>query len=415
MLAVGNPLAPSGTFYAVSPPGSGWEALRIAASDIPNVEEGRVVVPGLLTREGIERIRGMYGEGSPIYTARVEGEFPDVGDAGLCRRSWLEAAAERWRDWSGRNGGEPREPATVAVDPARFGPDLTVVAIARGDVVAEITTLGGRLDLMESASRVLELLEDADPVSRVVVDEVGLGAGLADRLRELGYRGLEGFNGGRAARDTERFLNLRAASYWNLRDRLERGEVALPPDEMLFDELLALRWRPTPDGKVQLESKEELKGRIGRSPDRADADDGALPAVGEEVPPGRMDRPMRGGLPAERGRDSREKKEEAMRRGRGGRDISSVRGRSLDTWTTWMPPRGRLKTTAGLATREEVIARLDEVGPLKRRDLRKLGDAGLAGLAVGLGVARVADDDSEGYLARAARMRGNGIVAYVTE
>lgn len=80
-----------------------------------------------------------------------------------------------------------------------------------------------------------------------------------------------------------------------------------------------------------------------------------------------------------------------------------------------MPPRGRLKTTAGLATREEVIARLDEVGPLKRRDLRKLGDAGLAGLAVGLGVARVADDDSEGYLARAARMRGNGIVAYVTE
>jgi len=67
VLAVGNPLAPAGTFHAVSRDGSGWDAMRIAGSDVPNVREGRVVVPGLLTREGIQRIRAMYGERSAIY------------------------------------------------------------------------------------------------------------------------------------------------------------------------------------------------------------------------------------------------------------------------------------------------------------------------------------------------------------
>ena len=65
-------------------------------------------------------------------------------------------------------------------------------------------------------------------------------------------------------------MNARAECYWHLRDLLEEGAIALPDDPKLFDELLALQWRPTSDEKVQLESKEELKHRLGRSPDRAD-------------------------------------------------------------------------------------------------------------------------------------------------
>ncbi len=52
---------------------------------------------------------------------------------------------------------------------------------------------------------------------------------------------------------------------------MEAGEIALPRDEMLFDELVATRWRPTSDGRVQIEGKDDLKARLGRSPDRADA------------------------------------------------------------------------------------------------------------------------------------------------
>lgn len=62
-----------------------------------------------------------------------------------------------------------------------------------------------------------------------------------------------------------------AEAYWEFRDRLETGKVALPPEEALFDELVAIRWSTTAKGKVKIESKGDLKGRLGRSPDRADA------------------------------------------------------------------------------------------------------------------------------------------------
>jgi len=66
-------------------------------------------------------------------------------------------------------------------------------------------------------------------------------------------------------------MNRRAESYWKLRQALEEGELALPPDERLAEELLALRWSPSPNGRIRLEAKVEAKGRLGRSPDRADA------------------------------------------------------------------------------------------------------------------------------------------------
>ncbi|HKK27076.1 MAG TPA: hypothetical protein VKB18_03265 [Gemmatimonadota bacterium] len=78
-------------------------------------------------------------------------------------------------------------------------------------------------------------------------------------------------NGGRSPRDGKRFLNARAEAYWELRELLEAGEIALPRDEKLFDELVAIRWKPTGQGKIQIESKDDLRGRLGRSPDRAAA------------------------------------------------------------------------------------------------------------------------------------------------
>lgn len=103
-----------------------------------------------------------------------------------------------------------------------------------------------------------------------VVDEVGLDGGMLDRLRENRWRA-SGFNGSRQAHDADRHFNPLADSYWTLRKLLVRGKVALPDDERLFEELLAIRWRPPPQEKVQLEWKEDMKGRLGRSPGRAGA------------------------------------------------------------------------------------------------------------------------------------------------
>ncbi|MEE8191733.1 MAG: hypothetical protein V3T74_03250, partial [Gemmatimonadales bacterium] len=98
VLAVGNPLKPSGRFYSVSRPRSGWISLRIAADEHPNLREGETVIPGGPSPEFAARIAREYGRQSGVYMARVLGEFPDEGEESLFRRSWLEAANERWAD-----------------------------------------------------------------------------------------------------------------------------------------------------------------------------------------------------------------------------------------------------------------------------------------------------------------------------
>ena len=104
---------------------------------------------------------------------------------------------------------------------------------------------------------------------RIVIDEVGVGGGIVDRLKEQDYR-VHGYNGGRSPKRPT-FANLRAESHWHLRTLLEQGHIALPHNEELLDELVAIRWRATSNGKIQIEPKEDLKNRLGRSPDRADA------------------------------------------------------------------------------------------------------------------------------------------------
>jgi hypothetical protein len=270
VLAVGNPLAPSGRFYTVSRPKSGWRAIRIAADEHPNLREGYTVIPGGPSPEFAARIAREYGRQSGIYQARVLGEFPDQGEESLFRRSWLEAAAERLERWCRDHAGcEP----ILAVDVGRHGPDLSVCAVLRGPVVTRIESWGG-CDLMETVDRVRALAgeEGVEPGGSgvIVVDVVGLGAGVADRLVELGYRVVE-FNGGSRASDAQRFANTRAESYWLLRDALEVAALALPPDEELLEELLAQTWTPTAEGRIALPPKETIKGQLGRSPNKADA------------------------------------------------------------------------------------------------------------------------------------------------
>ena len=104
----------------------------------------------------------------------------------------------------------------------------------------------------------------------LAVDVGGPGGGVVDRLRELGHE-VEAVHFGGAAEDSQRFRNWRAAAFWMLREAMEKGELSLPDDDDLRADLSALRYTFTQDGRIQIESKDECRKRLGRSPDRADA------------------------------------------------------------------------------------------------------------------------------------------------
>ena len=104
----------------------------------------------------------------------------------------------------------------------------------------------------------------------IVIDAVGMGGGVADRLKQLGYVVDEYIGGAFAVRGKKEFINQRAASFWRLRELLESRRIAFPAEPRLVEELLALRWRDL-GGRIALEQKDKLKSRLGRSPDAADA------------------------------------------------------------------------------------------------------------------------------------------------
>lgn len=274
ILVVGNPLSPEGRFFDASR-SPVWHPIRINALEHPNLTEGRMVIPGGPSPQFAARIEAEYGIGSGTYRARVLGDFPEESVEGLFRRSWVEAAIARPLKEGVRF-------PLLAVDPARYGPDSTAVAVGTETECRRLVVWKGA-DTMGTVERVVGLAAETGirpsprphvpGWGRIIVDEIGLGAGVGDRLRQLGYR-VVGFNGGHKVANVAgepEFLNLRAASYWRVRKLLEEGVAVLPKDDVLVDELCAVRWTTTPSGEIRVEPKDDLKDRIGRSPDRMDA------------------------------------------------------------------------------------------------------------------------------------------------
>ncbi|MDX2206039.1 MAG: hypothetical protein SFU57_00185 [Gemmatimonadales bacterium] len=288
ILAIGNPLHVGGKFaeFAASPH---WHCVTMPATEHPNVVTGQNVIPGAVTRAGVERIANEYGVNSTIYRSRVLAMFPTEAAECLVPREWMARAAELHRTHQWRHSGT----AVIAVDVARLGPDKTVVAIREGKRLAHLLTLP-KSDTMETADAVLAAVESrgyrvrhAEPTSDdfgmwrgvlpgpldlIRVDEVGLGAGVLDRLRQL-KANVEGFNGARSPVHGATVVhNARAEAFWGLRTLLERGELGIPEDEEVAQELAAAEWFPNKaTGLIQILGKDELKAVLGRSPDKSDA------------------------------------------------------------------------------------------------------------------------------------------------
>ena len=166
------------------------------------------------------------------------------------------------------NAAPPPGDVVLAVDVARYGSDSSVILRRRGLHVEEIRTFSC-MDTMELAGWVAAAIREFQPL-QTCIDEIGVGAGVVDRLREQGY-GVRGVNVAHAARQKDVFANLRAEGYWRLRELFAAGKLTIPPDQQLIGELAAIQYKYDSQGRILMEPKEESKKRGLPSPDRADA------------------------------------------------------------------------------------------------------------------------------------------------
>jgi hypothetical protein len=271
-LSVSTPGPPQGRFYDIHSDRvkyRDWTAKHITLDE--------TLAVGQISKDWVEQRRIQWGEYSALYQNHVLGEFYSGEEDSIIPLSWVEAAVERWQEWDASGRPDNGKPHTVGVDVARSGTDKTVLAIRQANVITELRSFTVA-DTMATTGRVKAVL-DNDDTCTAIVDVIGIGAGVLDRLREQNAK-VQAFNA--SGRCTKRdktneigFINNRAGAWWNLRELLDPSagsDLCLPPNDDLLGDLTAPKMgEMLSGGKMKLESKDDLRKRIGRSTDFGDA------------------------------------------------------------------------------------------------------------------------------------------------
>ena len=162
-------------------------------------------------------------------------------------------------------------PLIIGLDIARFGDDRTVFCFRRGRWCLKFETLN-KQDIVSIANYCQGIIADYVP-ARIFLDAGGVGGGVYDILASRGFRDIiRAVNFGAKAILEERYANRRAEMWNNAAVWLNQElPVQLPPDEDLLNELCSVNKKYDARGRLLLESKEDVKKRLGRSPDKADA------------------------------------------------------------------------------------------------------------------------------------------------
>lgn len=277
ILAIGNPDNPASHFRKVCMPGSGWHVIGISAFESPNLTGEEVpeeVALALVSREWVEEKAREWGVDNPLYKSKVLGEFADdapnqvvrTADVVTCR-----IAPDR------PHPADDLLPVELGVDVGGGG-DETVIRERRG--IAAGREWRAHTDRPEQiAPLILAAIRETGATS-VKVDSIGVGFGVIGELRNAADRGehsaiIDAVNVAESASEPDKFMNLRAELWWQVgRDLSEHRGWDLSGMEnadTTVAQLLEPRWSVDPKGRIRVEPKDDIKKRIGRSPDNADA------------------------------------------------------------------------------------------------------------------------------------------------
>jgi hypothetical protein len=312
-LAISTPGEPLGRFYDIHSRKPGYEDWWVK-----HVTLEEAIKAKRISKEWAEQRRLQWGETSAVYQNRVKGEFAASQSDSVIPLSWIELANDRWMEWQQTRTEHKEYLYSLGVDVGggMEGSDKSVIAenydrfkidalrkFAKGDEDKATMELAGRVkgildyaefELKESLQYKQLKTEDdkADYLKqnrpRAILDAIGIGLGVYNRLREQGYKNVLAFIAGASATVTEGqrkvpvrdktkefiFADKRSAMWWLSRELLDPQsslEVCLPIDDELIGELTAPKYSVESGAKIKVESKIDIRKRLKRSTDSADA------------------------------------------------------------------------------------------------------------------------------------------------
>lgn len=276
LLMVGNPTQTAGEFYnSFHKNKTLYSRYTISGDLMPPVDPngGRIYCSPRVSQKYRDTMASKYGKDSPIYDVRVRGLFPAMSDRAVIPLAWADAATRIELP----KFDLVANPARLVMDVARFGGDETVLGLFRGKHCLYMkqwpkTSINECVDILWEHYK-----HSTIPISRIIVDEPGVGGGVIDVARRLGLP-ITPYNGGATlktdvdpADDCRMFANRRSRDWWNVRRILEKGEAHIPADETLVNQLASVNYDYFNE-KIKVETKKEMRERLGEdaSPDRGD-------------------------------------------------------------------------------------------------------------------------------------------------
>lgn len=281
-----------------------FKKFRLNSLNAENVVRRKQVIPGQVNYEWVKdkvdtwctplresdfnegdgdfRFEGGLYRPNDLFRVKVLGMFPKTDTDVLIPFEWITRANERWREM---DEGEVRRLQTrnavrIGLDVAGMGRDSSAFCVRYGSLVDRfiLHQSAGKADHMHVAGMAAQLV-GRDPKAMLFIDTIGEGAGVFSRLREQGFKNAhsckfsEGAKGLLDETGVYSFANMRAYLFWAIRDWLDPKngmDAALPENDTLCEELTNIKWRFTSSGSIMIEPKDDIKARIGRSPDLAD-------------------------------------------------------------------------------------------------------------------------------------------------
>jgi phage terminase large subunit len=273
ILAIGNPTRNQGYFHRIfNDPNFGAHFVKhsISAFDTPNVKQRRTVIPGLITWEWVEQRRRIWGENHPLYKIRVLGEFPGAEYSNVVIPPDLIEKAKN------ADLGDPQGPVILGVDVAEMGDAETVVAVRRGYYLLGLYHWTGA-DVADTCQRIMHIIRKHN-AKEVRVDKIGVGSGVYSFLKEAipNDVAVVGVDVREPTSYPDIYHDYRTELWYEFRKAIQDGKVSFarykdPEEDILYGQLSAPTFSPTPHGLIKMESKLEMRKRGVPSPDRADA------------------------------------------------------------------------------------------------------------------------------------------------